>query len=290
MQNQKSKIKKIIPAVFILTAVFFMFNVTAVRAVSPTLAPSKAVIATVSANVSEKISNQINQLKDKIASRVSELNLVEKRGIIGTVTDTTSSKITIVDNTNTTKQVDVDEITKFSSSTTKGTFGLSDITKGTKVSVLGLYNKQTKKILARFVRTSVDPVFITGAISETDPKNIMLTLKNADNKAIKIDVVPSTKILSYSKDAAASKVLFLGLSIGDRVVVIGYPDKKDSNLVVATRIVILPDLPKDPKIDITIPSPTATPTTAVLPVKKLPITTPSVTKPIVTTPAPTVAR
>lgn len=247
-------------------------------ALTPTPA-AKAISPTVSQTTNENISNQINQLKDKIASRVSELNLVEKRGVIGTVTDVSSSKITLTDNTGSTKQIDVDEITKFSSSLVKGTFGLSDITKGTKISVLGLYNKQTKRILARFVRTSIDPIFVTGAIATTDPKLIMLSLKTTEGKSAKIDVVPTTKISSYTKTGLVSKLTFLSLNIGDRVIVIGYPDKKDTSLTVASRLIVLPDVPKDPNIDIEIPSPTVAPTVALPAARKLPVTTPAVKTP-----------
>ncbi len=260
----------------------FLFSITLFTAKARAAAPTST--PTASENASEKINSQINELKDKIASRVSELNLVEKRGIIGTVIDASSSKISLTDTSGNTQEVDVDEITKFSSSTTKGTFGVSDITKGTKISVLGLYNKQTKRILARFVQTSIDPIFISGAISELDSKNIMLSMKTSDGKQSKIDVVPSTKILSYSKSGDATKLIFLKLNIGDRIIVVGYPSKTDSTLTQASRIVVLPDLPKDPEIDITIPSPTAEPT-AVPAVRKLTVPTSTIKK--VT---PTIAR
>ena len=76
--------------------------------------------------------------------------LVEKRGIIGTVTDSSDTQITVTDIAGNIRFVDVDELTKFYSSDSK-TFGISDIKNGMTIGVLGLYNKQSRRILAREV-------------------------------------------------------------------------------------------------------------------------------------------
>src|SRR5579859_2417101 len=85
--------------------------------------------ATPTATVSQS-EEQINNLKERIASRVAQLNLVEKKGIIGTVSDVSETQLTITDMKGDNRIVDVDELTKFSSPSAKSTFGISDITKG----------------------------------------------------------------------------------------------------------------------------------------------------------------
>ena len=124
---------------FIALVTFLSFTVV-VNAQTPTVKPTAE--PTISEKLNEKLNSQINKLKDKIASRVSELNLVEKKGVTGIVSEVSTNKITLNDISGNTKLIDIDEITKFSSSSARGTFGLSDLTKGTKVNVLGLYNKQ----------------------------------------------------------------------------------------------------------------------------------------------------
>src|SRR5690348_1842945 len=94
---------------------------------------SSAYAAAPTPNPTQVINNQINQLKDKIASRVSELNLVEKRGIIGTIADVTNNQLTVNDTEGNTRYIDVDEITKFSSAASNASFGLSDLKKGMQV-------------------------------------------------------------------------------------------------------------------------------------------------------------
>ncbi len=271
---------------YLYTFLFLIISLALVpvaNAQTPTTAQPAS--PTAGEKLNEKLNSQINQLKDKIASRVSELNLVEKRGTTGIVSEVTTNKITLTDLNGKTKLIDIDEITKFSSASAKGTFGLSDLTKGTKINVLGLYNKQSKRILARFITTAVNPVFISGTISEIDTTNRTMNIATDDKKTTKIDIVPTTKLSTYSKeDDGLAKILFTGLIAGERVAVIGFPDKTDTAMIVAQRVTILPDLPLDPKISISIvqPTPTLAPTVAVR--RTVPVVTSSVRRvtPIVT--------
>ena len=234
----------------------FTLSVSPAYAVTPT--------PTQDTSTQQKLDKQINQLKDKIASRVSELNLVEKRGIIGTVEEVKGNQITLTDRDGNTRYIDVDEITKFSSPTTKTNFGISDLTKGTQVSALGLYNKQSKRILARFVDEYVVPTRVSGVISEVDKKNFQASVATSASKQTTIDVGSSTIITSYTKDAGEVKSGFSKLTNGDRVFVVGYPDKKDPSLLVVSRMVILADAPKNPAVNVESPTtePTLGPTSA----------------------------
>ncbi|HEX8931877.1 MAG TPA: hypothetical protein VF810_01855 [Patescibacteria group bacterium] len=239
--------KKILIASLIIGS--FFAAIPAYAATTPTTNPT----------ISEKVSNQINQLKEKIASRVSELNLVEKRGMIGVATDVSGNKITLTDIAGNTRYVDVDEITKFSSAS-NSSFGLSDITKGTRLTILGLYNKQSQRILARFINTTVDPTFLSGSISDLDNKNYFITITTVDQKQIKIDDQTSTKLLTTDKDNNLVKYGFSKLNVGDRIIVVGYPDKKDTSIIVGSRVIIFPSLPTNPKIKVSKPTPIATDT------------------------------
>lgn len=213
--------------------------------VSPTT-PSSSTAAQQSLN--ENLNKQINQLKERIASRVAELNLVEKRGIIGTVTETSADKITVIDLTGKTRIIDVDEITKFSSPSAKDSFGISDLSKGIKISVLGLYNKQSQQILARFIDAFVTPVFLSGRVATLDKKNYTVTIIDEDQKQTHVDIQTFTAISTFLKEDGISKLGFSKLNIGDRVTVTGFPDKKDPTLLVASRILTLPQLTTNPKI------------------------------------------
>lgn len=58
----------------------------------------------------------IEKIKEMVASKVSKLNLVEKKGVLGTVKDVSNTQITIETPTKTQRFVDIDELTKFQDS------------------------------------------------------------------------------------------------------------------------------------------------------------------------------
>ena len=242
--------------IFALSIVLFVTVAVQVHAATSTPTPDQAE--------TNKLNQQIDQLKDKIASRVSQLNLVEKRGLIGAVEEAKGSQITLTDLEGNIRYVDVDEITKFSSPTSKATFGISDLTKGTKISVLGLYNKQSKRILARFVDVYTVATRASGAIADIDKKNYQLTLSTAQGKQVLVDIGATTGITSYTADSGEVRSGFSKLLTSQRAFVVGYPDKKDPTLLVADRIIVFPQTPKDPNIVVsqTTTEPTLAPTSA----------------------------
>lgn len=250
---KKLLLSLVLPFLFIFLVIPHAF------AVSPT--PQASPVPSNKTGLDKKLNAQINELKEKIASRVSELNLVERRGMIGIVSEVSGNKITLKDVEGKTRFVDVDEITKFSSASNK-TFGLSDLTKGTRISVLGLYNKQSKRILARFINMSVDPTIIHGAISALDTKNFFITITTVDKKQIKLDIQTSSKIFSYSQKDGLARSGFSKLEVGERIMAIGFPDKKDATTIVPTRVTGFTDIPKDPKISAPAAETTASPTPA----------------------------
>ena len=199
------------------------------------------------------LDQKVNDLKEKIASRVAELKLVEKRGIVGTVTNTSSTQITLSDINGNIRFVDVDELTKFSSPSARTSFGISDITRGATVGVLGLYNKSSRRILARFVDVKNQMQFVHGVVSSIDSTNFRITIATNDNKQLNVDVGTTTKTISYTKADGAVKSGFSKITSGENVMVIGFSDTKDKNIIIASRIILLPQISKNPKINTFVP-------------------------------------
>jgi len=208
-------------------------------------------------DIINKIDKQIQNFKDKIASQVSQLKLVEKRGIIGTLNEVSGTQLKILDTQGAIRIVEVDELTKFSSSSAKGSFGLSDITNGTTIGIIGNYYKDSKKILARFVDVLSLPTVLSGAISTIDRKNYTIDLETADQKTFSIDIENITKTYVYTKDEGLKKSGFSKLQPGERVIVIGFADVKNSSHIITSRIIHFPEFKINPKINI---QPTLTPT------------------------------
>lgn len=223
-----------------ILVIFFFVAVPAFGA-TPTEEPDQTPTPTEQPR-RDSLSDQINDLKNKIASRVAELNLVDKRGIIGTVQEVKNTQITITDPQEQTRIIDVDAITKFSSSSAKSSFGISDITKGTTISVIGLYNKQSRRILARFVESTTVPQFVSGTITDVNKPDFSFTVTDADGKKKIIDVENFTKTNTYTKDDEMVKTGFSKMTAGTRAVVTGYPSKTDTDRLTGLRILLLPEV------------------------------------------------
>jgi len=251
-------------ALSLLLLLVFNLNITNAFATTMTIAKadttqdkdsdSKDSTASAEKSAGEELNKQINQLKERIASRVAELNLVEKKGIIGTVSETSGNQITIKDLSGKSKFIDVDEITKFTSPDKEDSFGLSDLVKGTKISALGLYNKQSERLLARYINTISTPIYLSGRISKIDNKNFQITVASADKKQTTVDIEKVTSISIYTKEDGTDKYGFSKFEIGDRVLVTGYPGKDDPKILSSTRVLVLADLPKNPNIVIAEPT------------------------------------
>jgi len=235
--------KHIIIIITFITMINIIFLRMALAAVTPT--PQTAT---------SDIQKQINILKDKIASKVAELNLVEKRGIIGIVTDVSSSQIAIKDLVGNIHFIDVDELTKFNSSSNK-TFGISDVSKNMNVGVLGLYNKESRRILARFVTQMQLPVIITGAVASLDKVNYNISITKNNGDQVTVEVADITKTSSYSDSASGlSKSGFSKIKTSERIYVVGYPDKQNPRQVITERLIVFPNLPINPQIGTYIPA------------------------------------
>ena len=221
--------KKVFLLLTIFTICYLIFNIITVNAApTPTAEPTQ---------------NIKDQLINNIASRVAQLKLVEKRGIIGEVSDISNTQITLSDIQNNTRFIDVDELTKFSSPLAKTSFGISDITKGIRLGVLGLYNKESRRTLARFVNVLVLPKFIHGEIAKIDSQNRTLKIITEDGKNTTIDIGNSTRILSYTKSEGLIRYLFSKIENRRRLIVVGFPDVKNKDIIIADRIILFPEVP-----------------------------------------------
>lgn len=226
------------------------------------------------------IDKEINNLKDKIASKVAELRLVEKRGIIGGVKETTNTQISLSDIAGNTRFVDVDELTKFASPSAKSSFGISDLAKGTTVGVLGLYNKQSRRTLARFINVLYLPQVVIGHSVRIDSENFVIYVSTPNQEEVAVDIEATTKTHNYTKADGQQRSGFSKIKENQKIYVIGFPNKTEKNRVTADRIIVFPDLPANPKINVNIP--TAEPT-----LKATPTPTPRTGKTAPQTASPT---
>jgi hypothetical protein len=236
--------KKIIFLITLITLVFVTANITLAATTTTDEADTSATPTSTTASL-----NQLDQLKEKIASKVAQLKLTEKRGMIGTVTESTSTQITVLDMSNNQRFIDIDELTKFSSPSDKS-FGISDLEKGDRIGILGIYNKQSQRILARQVDLVTVPEFINGVVSSINKVDYSLTVITESQKETTIDIENITKTYSYTIDTGLLKSGFSKITTGTNIVLVGYQNKTDKKRVIASKVILLPEIPKDPLINI----------------------------------------
>lgn len=231
-----------------------LFSLLAQPAFAVTLTPTATPTSTVTPTpIITPDAGLIQALSERIASQVASLKLVSKKGIIGTVTDVTATQITVTDIHGNTVFIDVDELTKFTSANNKS-IGVSDINKGYTIGILGLYNKESRRILARFIDVLNMPLILNGAVTGIDSKNYNLSLTTITKKNIFIDVENITKTYVYGKTTGLVKAGFSKISQGERVMIIGFYDVNDSSKIIASRILCFPDLPINPRIELLNPA------------------------------------
>lgn len=219
-------------------AVFFLIFTSAVYAATPT--------PTSTETKAEKLESQINELKERVASRVAELKLVEKRGIIIKVTEASSTQIQGEDINGNIRFVDVDEFTEFSSGSIDS-FGISDIEEGDTLGVLGLYNKNSNRILARFVNTMSFENRFYGSVSNVNKEDFYIVVAGSDNVSTTVDIEKTTETTKFTKEDALEKSGFSEIEPGQRVIVTGFEDKSDAKRIIAERVIIFLDIPLDSK-------------------------------------------
>ena len=211
------------------------------------ISPAKA--ATPTPTPTDKTQEIRDQLITNIASRVAALKLVEKRGIIGKVTDITNTQIVVTDLQNNTRFVDVDELTKFSNPSFKGTYGISDIAKDTTIGVLGLYNKESRRILARFINEMTTPFIIHGGVAAIDSENFSLSITTEEGKQMTVDIENITRTFSYTQEEGYIRSGFSKIKENYNIIVSGALDVKDASRMTATRVIFFSEIPASPKVN-----------------------------------------
>ncbi len=227
-----------------LVIILSFFTVGKTGAVTPTPKPTDKPGVTVAPTARPDISQEaeVNKIKDLVASRVAELKLVDKRGIIGNVKSASNTEMTVTDYKGQEIQIDIDELTKFESDSTNATFGISDIKTGDTLSIIGLYNKESKRLLARFVSEAKNiPLNLEGGILSKDAANFTITIITSDGKKKAINIESSTKTSSYDKDGL-TKSGFTKIDTGEFVIVVGFADPKIKDQINASRVIHFPTL------------------------------------------------
>lgn len=193
----------------------------------------QAFAATDSATLS-----QIEDLKERLATKVAELRQSQKKAIWGTIKAVSVSTITIETKTSDVKIELTDTIKVFQ--TIKGkrtTLSTDNLEKGDYVVVFGDYDTGLDLLKAKVIVIQHPlPVRISGTVSAIDKKGFTVSLVSDQEKTYVVDIEKTTVMFAFDKDNGVVKGGFSKTELGDTVLTVGSLVPKIENRLSATRL------------------------------------------------------
>ncbi|KKU86230.1 MAG: hypothetical protein UY16_C0060G0010 [Candidatus Gottesmanbacteria bacterium GW2011_GWA2_47_9] len=201
---------------------------------------------------------QIEDLKDRLATKVAELRQSQRRAIVGTVKAVSVSTATIETKTKDIKIELTDDIVIVQVLKGKRTeLTLDDLAKGDNVVVFGEYDTTLDLLKAKviFIQSASVVQRFAGTVKEVDTEQFTITIATSDNKTIIVDIEKATKITLWDGQKLA-KGGFTKLAVGNSVHVVGTPVPKKENRISALRILDIGNVTNAPTAAPEEPTPT----------------------------------
>lgn len=225
----------------VIILLFIVLTVPSFAQEDPTSIPTKKVTAT---SIPTKEKSKIDEIKEKIASTVAELNLVSKKSLVGKISKIEKEQLTI-ERDEQPSIIDVDELTVYRTIAANGKEtekSFSDFNIGDSLVAIGLHNKESRRLLARIVIVKKIPLAVRGIVVEVDIKGGTITIEDKrKNQNFVIDIEASTKTNNYTPATGITKSGLSKIEIGQRAHVYGLPNTDEENRIIALRILLLPD-------------------------------------------------
>lgn len=228
MKNHK-KIVFVILA-FILS-LFFQTGI--VLAVSTTTTPTQ----TSSPRPTEKaqINDKIQELKDKLASRVAELNEVSQKVIVGEIKTLSDEKIILLTNESEIN-VEINDDTVFyelGRDYKRKEIKLEDFEAGDNIIVWGAFNSSANSLTTKNVYRQPNDVTFVGTIKGVDKKNFQISVIDLEKNNYTVDIEVDTKVNQYNASEGLIKIGFSNLQPGQFVYVLAAPSPSNKRDLVS---------------------------------------------------------
>ncbi|MCX8008837.1 MAG: hypothetical protein N3A54_04005 [Patescibacteria group bacterium] len=189
--------------------------------------------------VDKDIKEKIDDLKDRLATKVAELRKTSPKAIFGTVTEISVSSATIDAGQKAYKielpdDLSVTQILRGRRTKLKA----DDIKKNDTVTVFGSYDETLDVLQAKhvFIESQKFPVRLHGMITDINRKDNTFTLKGADETNYTIDVEPITKNNTWTQQRGVEKSGFSKLEKGMYTTIVGIENATQQDRYTATRI------------------------------------------------------
>lgn len=227
-KGSRTLIAVITMGIMLSTPVYAVTNVS-----SPTAQPTSKVV-TSSGNTS-----QLNELKQRLATKVAELRTVVKRAMYGTVKSVSVASATVETSTKEIK-IELEDTVKVAQmiSGKRTTLTTDDISVGDPMTVFGTYDETLDLLKAQyiFIESATVTKHISGTVTEVDTKNFSVTVNTPEGRTVVIDIEKITKSSAWNKTDGIAKSGFSKIAVGDTVHVAGAIEPKKEDHISAIRI------------------------------------------------------
>ena len=208
---------------------------------------------------------QVEDLKERLATKVAQLSQSERRAIYGTVKATTISTLTVETSTKDIKIELTDDIKVFQMLKAKRTaLTTEDLAKDDTVSVFGNWDTAVEVLKAKVIfihhNASEDTKRVFGTITEVKKSDYTITISTKDEKTYVVDFETATKTSVWTREKGIEKGGFSKLTVGDTILVVGTAVPKKENRISALRILNIGNLTGEKPASPSQGGPTPTPT------------------------------
>lgn len=222
--------------------------------------PIVPVCAQTASPSSEKSTVKVDDLMDRLATRVAQLSQTQKKAITGTVNTVSVSSFTLETATKNYKIELPDALKVIQMVKGKRTeLTQEDIAKGDSVTAFGGYDETIDTLRASVVWIEPTTLLIKrmGVVETVDKTDYSFTVKTPEKQTITVDFETSSK-LSIFNGVDITKGGFSKITPKSSIIITGTAVPNKANRYSATRILILqPDTPTNtPKAPIASPSST----------------------------------
>lgn len=211
------------------------------NSISPALAASPSPLPKSSPTPSmNPTQEKAKELKEKVASKIAELKILQKRAFLGTIKSLTDKGFVLTAQ-NKDIAVETDSSTTLTSlsKSVRKSIKLTDLAKGQKILVWGQYNKDQEILTAKTIFVRVFSLNLTGTVKSVE-KNSLTILEKSEDKEYTIDI-SQAKIRSLKKDKTLGKIESNDIAEGDNVHIYVTPKTEgDKTTYTALRVLVLP--------------------------------------------------
>jgi len=183
---------------------------------------------------------QVEDLKERLATKVAQLRQSERRAIYGTVKTVTISTLTIGTINKDIKIELTDDIKVFQMLKGKRTaLTIEDVSKNDVVSIFGDWDTAVEVLKAKVIfihNGNNDTKRVTGTITEVKKADYTITLTSHDGNTVTVDFETATKTTIWTKEKGLEKGGFSKLVPGDTILVVGTAVPKKEDRISALRI------------------------------------------------------